>query len=183
MLVGNAQNLMQSVKQTVTAAEAASIKIRTDAGIRLRWVRKQPWYQYQRRGKQRHCWPNVGIVGAAKDFKLLWWRLWWPNVAPIYSVIKPVKPVPVLPTAYLSYPKSAQLFFLLSLTTLQEVGSLKDRRQPHFVVTLAACLQTSTPVQWYLGTRSRCTLYIYMLWQLLTELASSPVESPAFLAS
>ena len=45
MLVGNAQNLMQSVKQTVTAAEAASIKIRTDAGIRLKWVRKQPWYQ------------------------------------------------------------------------------------------------------------------------------------------
>jgi len=46
MLVGNAQNLMLSVKQTVTAAEAASIKIRTDAGIRLKWVRKQPWYQY-----------------------------------------------------------------------------------------------------------------------------------------
>lgn len=46
MLVGNAQNLMQSVKQTVTAAEAASIKIRTDAGIRLRWVRKNPWYHY-----------------------------------------------------------------------------------------------------------------------------------------
>uniref|UniRef100_T1JL97 Vinculin n=1 Tax=Strigamia maritima TaxID=126957 RepID=T1JL97_STRMM len=45
MLVGNAQNLMQSVKETVRAAEAASIKIRTDAGIRLRWVRKQPWYQ------------------------------------------------------------------------------------------------------------------------------------------
>ena len=44
-LVGNAQNLMQSVKQTVTASEAASIKIRTDAGIRLKWVRKQPWYQ------------------------------------------------------------------------------------------------------------------------------------------
>ena len=44
MLVGNAQNLMQSVKQTVTAAEAASIKIRTDAGIRLKWVRKQPWF-------------------------------------------------------------------------------------------------------------------------------------------
>jgi len=44
MLVGNAQNLMQSVKQTVTAAEAASIKIRTDAGIKLRWVRKNPWY-------------------------------------------------------------------------------------------------------------------------------------------
>lgn len=46
MLVGNAQNLMQSVKQTVTAAEAASIKIRTDAGIKLRWVRKNPWYHY-----------------------------------------------------------------------------------------------------------------------------------------
>ncbi|CAB4062287.1 VCL [Lepeophtheirus salmonis] len=42
MLVGNAQNLMQSVKHTVTVAEAASIKIRTDAGIRLKWVRKQP---------------------------------------------------------------------------------------------------------------------------------------------
>ena len=46
MLIGNAQNLMQSVKQTVTAAEAASIKIRTEAGIRLKWVRKQPWYIY-----------------------------------------------------------------------------------------------------------------------------------------
>lgn len=46
MLVSNAQNLMQSVKQTVTAAEAASIKIRTDAGIKLKWVRKQPWYIY-----------------------------------------------------------------------------------------------------------------------------------------
>ena len=46
MLVGNAQNLMQSVKQTVTAAEAASIKIRTDSGVCLRWNRKQPWYQY-----------------------------------------------------------------------------------------------------------------------------------------
>lgn len=46
MLVGNAQNLMQSVKETVRAAESASIKIRTDAGIRLRWVRRQPWYHY-----------------------------------------------------------------------------------------------------------------------------------------
>ena len=46
MLIGNAQNLMQSVKHTVTAAEAASIKIRTDAGIRLKWIRKQPWYNY-----------------------------------------------------------------------------------------------------------------------------------------
>jgi vinculin len=46
MLVHNAQNLMQSVKETVRAAEAASIKIRTDAGIRLRWIRKEPWYHY-----------------------------------------------------------------------------------------------------------------------------------------
>lgn len=46
MLVGNAQNLMQSVKETVRACEAASIKIRTDSGITVRWVRKQPWYQY-----------------------------------------------------------------------------------------------------------------------------------------
>lgn len=81
MLVGNAQNLMQSVKETVRAgkskvrnfetlnyvsrylsicskctvsnlnfflspAEAASIKMRTDAGVRMRWVRKQPWYHY-----------------------------------------------------------------------------------------------------------------------------------------
>ncbi|KAK2722872.1 hypothetical protein QYM36_003163, partial [Artemia franciscana] len=46
MLVGNAQNLMQSVKETVRAAEAASIKIRTESGIRLRWIRRQPWYQY-----------------------------------------------------------------------------------------------------------------------------------------
>jgi vinculin len=46
MLVHNAQNLMQSVKETVRAAEAASIKIRTDAGIKLRWIRKEPWYHY-----------------------------------------------------------------------------------------------------------------------------------------
>ncbi|XP_075919707.1 LOW QUALITY PROTEIN: vinculin-like, partial [Petromyzon marinus] len=45
MLVHNAQNLMQSVKETVREAEAASIKIRTDAGLTLRWVRKTPWYQ------------------------------------------------------------------------------------------------------------------------------------------
>ncbi|OWF41671.1 Vinculin [Mizuhopecten yessoensis] len=32
MLVGNAQNLMQAVKETVRAAEAASIKIRVDSG-------------------------------------------------------------------------------------------------------------------------------------------------------
>ncbi|XP_017889448.1 vinculin isoform X3 [Ceratina calcarata] len=46
MLVGNAQNLMQSVKETVRAAECASIKIRTASGMKLRWVRRQPWYQY-----------------------------------------------------------------------------------------------------------------------------------------
>lgn len=48
MLVGNAQNLMQSVKETVRAAEGASIKIRSDQTNhhRLRWVRRQPWYQY-----------------------------------------------------------------------------------------------------------------------------------------
>lgn len=47
MLVGNAQNLMQSVKETVRAAEGASIKIRSDqTNQRLRWVRRQPWYQY-----------------------------------------------------------------------------------------------------------------------------------------
>lgn len=45
-LVLNAQNLMQSVKDTVRAAEAASIKIRTDSGLRLRWVRKPVWTNY-----------------------------------------------------------------------------------------------------------------------------------------
>lgn len=45
MLVGNAQNLMQAVKETVRAAEAASIKLRTEAGISLRWERKPVWYQ------------------------------------------------------------------------------------------------------------------------------------------
>ncbi|XP_011311915.1 vinculin isoform X6 [Fopius arisanus] len=38
MLVGNAQNLMQSVKETVRAAECASIKIRTASGMKLRWI-------------------------------------------------------------------------------------------------------------------------------------------------
>ena len=46
MLVGNAQNLMETVKAIVTAAEAMSIKIRTDAGVACQWVRKGPWYQY-----------------------------------------------------------------------------------------------------------------------------------------
>ena len=44
MLVGNAQNLMQSVRETVKAAEAASIRIRVDSGYSIRWVRKRPWY-------------------------------------------------------------------------------------------------------------------------------------------
>ncbi|KAK2153089.1 hypothetical protein LSH36_308g04017 [Paralvinella palmiformis] len=44
MLVGNAQNLMQSVRETVRAAEAASIKIRVDSGYSMRWIRKRPWY-------------------------------------------------------------------------------------------------------------------------------------------
>jgi vinculin len=44
MLVGNAQNLMQSVRETVRAAEGASIKIRVDSGYTMRWVRKRPWY-------------------------------------------------------------------------------------------------------------------------------------------
>jgi len=39
-LVLNAHNLMRSVKDTVRAAEAASIKIRTDSGLRLRWVKR-----------------------------------------------------------------------------------------------------------------------------------------------
>jgi vinculin len=44
MLVGNAQNLMQAVKETVRTAEAASIKIRVDSGYTIRWTRKRPWY-------------------------------------------------------------------------------------------------------------------------------------------
>uniref|UniRef100_T1GS06 Vinculin n=1 Tax=Megaselia scalaris TaxID=36166 RepID=T1GS06_MEGSC len=46
MLVGNAQNLMKSVTETVRVAEGASIKIRYDqTHYRMRWVRRQPWYQ------------------------------------------------------------------------------------------------------------------------------------------
>ncbi|CAF3764430.1 unnamed protein product [Rotaria socialis] len=41
MIIGNAQNLMQSVKETIKVAEIASDKIRhTDNGIRLRWMRR-----------------------------------------------------------------------------------------------------------------------------------------------
>lgn len=46
MLEGNAQNLMQSVKETVRAAEGASIKILAQTQGRLRWVRRLPWYHY-----------------------------------------------------------------------------------------------------------------------------------------
>lgn len=45
-LVLNAQNLMQSVKDTVRAAEAASIRIRTNSGLRLRWIRKPMWSNF-----------------------------------------------------------------------------------------------------------------------------------------
>lgn len=41
MLIGNAQNLMQSVKETVKAAEIASEKLRhVENGLRLRWTRR-----------------------------------------------------------------------------------------------------------------------------------------------
>merc|ERR1712117_864262 len=45
MLVFNAQKLNQAVKETVRGAEAASIRVRSDAGFKLKWVRKQPWFQ------------------------------------------------------------------------------------------------------------------------------------------
>lgn len=40
MLIGNAQNLNLSVKATVDAAKTASIKMRTDSGLNLKWVRR-----------------------------------------------------------------------------------------------------------------------------------------------
>lgn len=45
MLVGNAQNLMQSVRDTVRVAEAASIRMRVDSGYTVAWVRRHPWYK------------------------------------------------------------------------------------------------------------------------------------------
>ena len=42
MLVGNAQNLMNSVRYTVRCAEAASIRIRVDSGLKVRWIRRRP---------------------------------------------------------------------------------------------------------------------------------------------
>ncbi|XP_067931173.1 vinculin-like [Watersipora subatra] len=44
MLVGNAQNLMQSVRETVRAAEGATIKMRVQSGYSIRWVRRRPWF-------------------------------------------------------------------------------------------------------------------------------------------
>ena len=41
MLIGNAQNLNASVKATIEAAMSASIKIKTNSGMRLRWIRKK----------------------------------------------------------------------------------------------------------------------------------------------
>lgn len=38
---GNAQNLNASVKATLEAAMSASIKIKTNSGMKLRWVRKK----------------------------------------------------------------------------------------------------------------------------------------------
>merc|ERR1719210_1374225 len=44
MLEYNAHRLNEAVKETVHAAESASIKVRSDAGFKLKWVRKQPWF-------------------------------------------------------------------------------------------------------------------------------------------
>lgn len=44
MLVFNAEKLNQAVRETVGAAESASIRVRSDAGFKLKWVRKPvPW--------------------------------------------------------------------------------------------------------------------------------------------
>jgi len=40
MLVFNAEKLNEAVRETVGAAEAASIRVRSDAGFKLKWVRK-----------------------------------------------------------------------------------------------------------------------------------------------
>ena len=44
MLVFNAQKLNEAVKETVRAAESASIRVRSDAGFKLKWVRKPVWF-------------------------------------------------------------------------------------------------------------------------------------------
>eukprot|EP00095_Tigriopus_kingsejongensis_P003227 maker-scaffold547_size140190-snap-gene-0.23 protein:Tk03227 transcript:maker-scaffold547_size140190-snap-gene-0.23-mRNA-1 annotation:"Vinculin" len=44
MLVFNAEKLNQAVRETVGAAESASIRVRSDAGFKLKWIRKPvPW--------------------------------------------------------------------------------------------------------------------------------------------
>ena len=45
MLIFNAQKLNEAVKETVRAAESASIRVRSDAGFKLKWVRKPNWFQ------------------------------------------------------------------------------------------------------------------------------------------
>ena len=47
MLEYNAHRLNEAVKETVHAAESASIKVRSDAGFKLKWRRKPIWYQQQ----------------------------------------------------------------------------------------------------------------------------------------
>lgn len=42
MLICNAQNLNASVKETLQAAKTASLKKKTNSGVRMRWVRKKP---------------------------------------------------------------------------------------------------------------------------------------------
>merc|ERR1719458_461754 len=44
LLVFNAQKLNEAVKDTVRAAESASIRVRSDAGFKLEWVRKPQWF-------------------------------------------------------------------------------------------------------------------------------------------
>lgn len=41
MLIVNSQNLNLSVKATVEAAKTARIKLRTESGLRMKWVRKR----------------------------------------------------------------------------------------------------------------------------------------------
>jgi vinculin len=40
-LVGCAENLMSAVRQTVRETEAASVKMRTDAGLVMHWRKRQ----------------------------------------------------------------------------------------------------------------------------------------------
>ena len=44
MLVYNSQKLNEAVKDTVRAAESASIRVRSDAGFKLKWIRKPSWF-------------------------------------------------------------------------------------------------------------------------------------------